>query len=270
MQAAAAALKARRAEDERVAAEAQAKAAAERRAQAMALWPKGQQWKGTLAEQYLRLRGIVPGNLRNLRFHAALNLNCAGRTVHRGPAMLALIEDVRGVATGVHRTWIDVDTPPKYRPAPRDPDTCAIVIDPETGRPCATKKMLGEAKGGVWRGIDGPEAKRLFLAEGIETLLSVHTALARASSALLGRAAFHAALSIDNLVFHLDAMAEAATRPATCAELWLLEDGDTAEATLARVRAAATRAARSAGFAHIYVVTSRAGMDFSDMLTEVA
>jgi hypothetical protein len=66
---------------------------------------------GTIAETYLRHRGIT--NLRwteSLRFHP----NCyhrtetdAGTRTETWPAMIAAVTDIRGNITAVHRTWLD-------------------------------------------------------------------------------------------------------------------------------------------------------------------
>lgn len=62
--------------------------------------------KGTLAEEYLRSRGLVlPDDCSALRFHP----RCFYRT-HKGcetwPALIAAVTDNEGTMTGVHRTWL--------------------------------------------------------------------------------------------------------------------------------------------------------------------
>lgn len=63
--------------------------------------------RGTLAEVYLRQRGIVlPTDISALRYHP--------RCFYRGPmgrqewpALIAAVTDGKGAVTGVHRTWLD-------------------------------------------------------------------------------------------------------------------------------------------------------------------
>ncbi|MBB4403001.1 DUF7146 domain-containing protein [Agrobacterium radiobacter] len=66
---------------------------------------------GTLADSYLRQRGILRAALHPaLRFHPA----CYYRDLKTGhtqtlPALIAAVTDPAGVITGVHRTWLDPD-----------------------------------------------------------------------------------------------------------------------------------------------------------------
>ncbi len=65
--------------------------------------------EGTLAESYLRHRGITAlGGAESLRFHP----RCYYRPDDAGPsktwpAMIAAVTDLTGKLTGVHRTWLD-------------------------------------------------------------------------------------------------------------------------------------------------------------------
>jgi hypothetical protein len=111
--------------------------------------------RGTLAETYLRNRGIVlPSNLSALRFHPhCYYRGSTGREVW--PALIGAVTDNAGTITGVHRTWLD----PAGGKAP--------VENP--------RRALGELLGnGVRFGnIDAVVA----VAEGIETALALNTVL---------------------------------------------------------------------------------------------
>ncbi|MGE0853375.1 MAG: toprim domain-containing protein [Hyphomicrobiaceae bacterium] len=113
---------------------------------------------GTIAETYLRARGITGVcHLTALRFHP----NCFyrahnGTTRNGGPALIAAVTDLQGRITGVQRTWLDV-----------------------TGRgkaPVSTpRKALGHLLG---NGVRFGNARDVLLAgEGIETVLSLKMVL---------------------------------------------------------------------------------------------
>jgi phage/plasmid primase-like uncharacterized protein len=117
---------------------------------------------GTLAETYLRARGItVTPDLRALRFHP----RCFYRTTDAAtganryevwPALLATVTDVDGKVTGLHRTWLD--------PSGRDK---APVPSP--------RRALGELAS---HGVRFGTAHDVMAAgEGLETVLSVRTAV---------------------------------------------------------------------------------------------
>lgn len=130
--------------------------------------------KGTLVETYLRTRGVTAplDDLWSLRFHPA----CFYRETdddepQRWPALLAAITDVHGSITAVHRIWLD-----------RDGSRKAPVGDP--------RRSLGsQLRGGVRLGLIGDV---LAVGEGIETMLSLRTALPR-MPALAGLSANHLA-----------------------------------------------------------------------------
>jgi phage/plasmid primase-like uncharacterized protein len=125
---------------------AERRAEAEKRAaQAKRLWLEAQPIAGTLAETYLRGRGITAPLPATLRF----NPECwHGPTARRLPAMVA----------AVHRTWLRADGLGKAE------------IDPP-------KAMLGAVSGGAVRLADG--LGPLVVAEGIETALSLASGLLR-------------------------------------------------------------------------------------------
>jgi phage/plasmid primase-like uncharacterized protein len=133
---------------------AQQKADAQKRAtQAKRLWLEAQPIAGTLAETYLRGRGITAPLPATLRFHP----QCwHGPTARRLPAMVAAVQGAGSPA--VHRTWLRADGLGKAD------------IDPP-------KAMLGAVTGGAVRLADG--FGPLVVAEGIETALSLASGLLR-------------------------------------------------------------------------------------------
>lgn len=148
--------------------EADAKADAQRKAeQAKRLWQEAQPVAGTIAEAYLRGRGISCDLPQVLRFHPAC---WHGPTAQRYPALVAAVQGVRLPA--VHRTYLRPDGMGK------------AAIDPD-------KMMLGATAGGAVRLTEaqGP----LVVAEGIETALSLACGL------LWTPATIWAALSTSNM-----------------------------------------------------------------------
>lgn len=141
--------------------------AAKREAQARAIWAETLPIGGTIAEAYLRGRGITCALPYTLRFHP----ECwHAPTAKRHPAMVAMIEGAAGA--GIHRTYLRPD------------GTGKAFVTPD-------RMMLGQATGGAVR-LSGASAP-LAVCEGIETGLSL-------PSGLLGEpATVWAALSTSNL-----------------------------------------------------------------------
>ena len=129
---------------------------------------------GTLAETYLRARGVtVPlDELWGLHFHPACYYREADdEEPQRWPALLAAITNVDGTITAVHRIWLD-----------RDGRRKAPVGDP--------RRSLGrQLGGGVRLGLIGDV---LAVGEGIETMLSLRSVLPR-MPVLAGLSASHLA-----------------------------------------------------------------------------
>ncbi|MCL3880767.1 toprim domain-containing protein [Marivita sp. GX14005] len=127
--------------------------AIKRTAQAKQVWSEAQPIAGTLAETYLRSRGITCDLGQVLRFHG----QCFhGPTAKRYPALVAAVQGADGAC--VHRTCLRADGSGKAE------------IDPP-------KLMLGAVTGGAVRLTDGPGP--LVVAEGIETALSLASGLLR-------------------------------------------------------------------------------------------
>ena len=125
--------------------------AAKRATQAKRLWQEAQPIVGTIAETYLRGRGITCLLPKTLRFHPSC---WHGPTAKRWPAMLGAVQGTGLPA--MHRTYL---CPNGSGKAALDPD----------------KMMLGATAGGALRLNDahGP----LVVAEGIETALSLASGL---------------------------------------------------------------------------------------------
>jgi phage/plasmid primase-like uncharacterized protein len=149
--------------------------------------------EGTLAERYLRQRGITgPLPAKSLRYHPALFYRAYdGAPTETWPALVAAVTDESGAITGAHRTWLARDGLGK-----------APVESP--------RKALGCLSGHAVR--FGAAAEVMAAGEGIETVLSVR--------AVMPGLACMAALSAAHLaVVHL---------PAEARRLYILADNDEA------------------------------------------
>lgn len=131
--------------------EAEDRAEAERaEKKALACWTEALPIQGTIAETYLRNRGITCDLPATLRFHP----EAWHPSAKRFPAMVALIEGLPRLA--VHRTYLRPDGSGKAEVEP-------------------AKAMLGMAAGGAVRVAEGQGP--LVVAEGIETALSLASGL---------------------------------------------------------------------------------------------
>ncbi len=124
--------------------------AAKRAAQARRIWDEAQPIAGTLAETYLRARGITCPLPATLRFAPS----CWHSSARRFPALVAKVEG--GDSFAVHRTFLRPDGQGKVKVEP-------------------AKMMLGRVTGGAVR--LSQEAGPLVVAEGIETALSLASGL---------------------------------------------------------------------------------------------
>ena len=200
------------------------------------LWRRCRAIDGTHAEAYLRARHIHRCRFPALRFHPALFYRDGGG-MRRLPALVAAVTGAtgerpgpgerpgHGAICGVHRTWLDPSRPAK---AP-------------VARP---RKALGRVHGLAVR-FGAPAPATLLVGEGIETVLSLVTALPDTAAA--------AALSAGSL---------GAFAPPTGIERLVVArdndpDGERAAERLAR------RCARAGVAAHVLVPE---GADFNDDL----
>ncbi|WP_316189429.1 CHC2 zinc finger domain-containing protein [Bradyrhizobium sp. SZCCHNS1054] len=233
---------------------------------------------------YLLARGIhAPWNAK-LRLHPAMPYFGDGREreprlIHRGPAMLAPILSAEPRFTGLHITWLELDLSGK-----------AQILDPETGEVLPSKKVRGSKAGGYidLGGCAPGEATRMIAGEGIETVLSVYTAMLRAKRDL-SRTLFRAGIDLGNLAGRAsetlahptiktaagralrvpgsiaDVSSPAMPVPDNITELVLLGDGDSdAFTTRHAMTRAAARHARPGRV--VRVVFAPDGLDFNDLL----
>ena len=165
------------------------------------LFDMSQSIGGTLAETYLRKRGILAlHGTANLRFHP----RCYYRPdehepTETWPALIAAVTDLPGHITGVHRTWLAPDGSDK---APID----------------TPRKAMGDLLGHAVRfGIPG---EVMAAGEGIESVLSVREVVPGMATA--------AALSASHLA--------AILFPDTLRRLYIVRDSDPAgDGALARL-----------------------------------
>ena len=191
------------------------------------LWRRCRAVDDSHAERYLRARGLSRCRFAALRFHPELRYR-EGSSVRRLPALVAAVTGDDGRVFGVQRTWLDPRAPAK-----------AGVANP--------RKALGRVYGLAVRfGVPSDHAA-LVVGEGIETVLSLVTAVPEITAA--------AALSAGSL--------GAFAPPAGVARLVIARDNDE-DGTLAAERLA-RRCAR-AGVAATVVVP--AGNDFNDDLVD--
>lgn len=152
---------------------------------------------GTLADSYLRQRGILRASLHPaLRYHPSCYYRDlqTGRT-HSFPALIAAVTDPGGTITGVHRTWLDPDGGGK-----------AQVEDP--------RRALGGLLGNAVRfsfPVCGP-VPVMAAGEGLESILSL--------SHVMPAMPMAAALTANHLAaFEL---------PSGCVRLYIAADADAA------------------------------------------
>ena len=157
---------------------------------------------GTLAETYLRERGIVDlGETSALRFHPSCfyrtELGKPDSARDAWPALVAAVTDGDGRITGLQRTWLDLSGRSK-----------APVATPRR----AMGQLLGHAVRFGVGGIASAKAGVMAAGEGIETVLSLRTALPCLPMA--------AALSAGHLASFLP--------PAGLRRLYIMRDNDRA------------------------------------------
>ena len=194
------------------------------------LWRRCRAVDGTHAERYLRARGLSRCRFAALRFHPALRYR-EGSSVRRFPALVAAVtagpgHENGGAIMGVQRTWLDPRRPAK-----------AGVANP--------RKALGRVYGLAVRFGTPDDDAALVVGEGVETVLSLVTAVPEITAA--------AALSAGSL--------GAFAPPPGVARLVIARDNDE-DGALAAERLA-RRCAR-AGVAAMIAVPQ--GNDFNDDL----
>lgn len=267
--------------------DSEARAEAKRRAKALAkarsIWDATIPGAGTLAEAYLRARGLGVEHLpygwpKALRLHEALDYwhqPVAGKPerLHCGPALIGAIVDANGGFMGAHCTWIRPDGRGKMQ------------LRDDKGFVLKSKKIQGFQQGGAIRLT--PRQPQMIIGEGIETTLSALYALTLAHK---GPYAAWCGISLGNMsgggmgpsTPHPDGSGRRVPPsepdperpglvvPAWARQLTLLGDGDSDHAvTRARIECAAKRArlpvdGKSAR--RVRIAWADAGKDFNDML----
>lgn len=259
-------------------------------------WKQTQPIHGTIAARYLEGRGLqLPERCPGLRFAPAMpywhgetiddhGRKSGPRKIHEGPAMVGAFIRPDGKFGGLHLTWLDDNEYVDERPVK------AQILDPDSGEVLNAKKMRG-SKTGAYIAIQMHDApKRLVIGEGIETVLSVWTAMHQAGR-LLEDMAFWAAGDLGNLAGRANKTISHPTLkrpngqpqkvpdrfpdlddpglsiPDTVEELILLGDGDSERVlTENAMERAARRYARQGRV--IRIAFAPAGLDFNDVLKE--
>lgn len=131
------------------------------------MWLRGVDLPGTTAEAYLKYRCLDLPPAARLRCIEDMPYYADGtrgsEIVHRGPAMLAAIIGPDGRFAGVHATYLDLETPSGKVSIPDMP----------------SKKVRGTKTAGRIELSRCESPTRLIIGEGIETVLSVYTAMSR-------------------------------------------------------------------------------------------
>jgi hypothetical protein len=193
------------------------------------LFAASQPISGTLAETYLRARGITAiEGLSSLRFHPRCFFRASrDAPVEAWPAMIAVVTDLRGRVTGVQRTWLD---PSGRSKAPIE----------------TPRRALGQLIGNAVRFAVACDV--LWVGEGIETVLSLQAAIPWAPTAAALSAAHLAALEV----------------PPALRRLYIAQDNDRAGVAAAQQL---THRARATGVS-VVVLEPRLG-DFNDDLQQL-
>jgi len=146
------------------------------------LWTMSQSLRGSLAETYLKSRGIDLGcDTPALRFHPSCFLHSSDGK-HQLPAMIAAFTDRKGALTGVHRTYLVAKG-----------DANVAIKHP--------RKALGKLLGSSVR--FGPRSPVQLAGEGIETVLSLHSLLPSLTLHAAGSSSHLPSIPFDRLLRRL-------------------------------------------------------------------
>jgi len=265
-------------------------------------WKQTQPIHDTIAARYLQGRGLqLPERCPGLRFAPAMpywhgetvddhGRKAGPRKIHEGPAMVGAFIRPDGKFGGLHLTWLNVITSPDDV-TPAAP-TKAAIHDPDTGEILNSKKMRGSKTGAYIAIVMLDAPKRLVIGEGIETVLSVWTAMHQAGRPL-DDMAFWAAGDLGNLAGRANKTVNhpslkrpnnqpqkvpdrfpdlddpGLSIPDSVEELILLGDGDSEPVlTEYAMERAARRYAREGRV--IRIAFAPAGLDFNDLLKAAA
>lgn len=251
----------------------------------------------TVAARYLEGRGLeLPEHCPGLRFLPTMSYwhgetidergRKGPRQIYAGPAMCGAFIRPDGKFGGLHLTWLNVITSPDDVTAPAP--VKAEILDPDSGEVLNSKKMRGSKTGAYIAIVMHDAPRRLVIGEGIETVLSVWTAMHQAGRPL-DDMAFWAAGDLGNLAGRANKTINHPTLkrpngqpqkvpdrfpdlddpglsiPDSVEELILLGDGDSEKVlTENAMERAARRYARQGRVIRIAFAPS--GLDFNDLL----
>lgn len=269
-------------------------------------WKSAAPIHGTVAASYLQGRGLqLPDYCPGLKFlpsapffHGDTIDERSGkkspRKIHTGPAMLGAFIRPDAKFGGLHMTWLqpaELDATGEWATSGAQ-FIKAEILDPDTGEVLNSKKMRGSKTGAYIAIVLLEQPRRLVIGEGIETVLSVWTAMHQAGREI-DDMAFWAAGDLGNLAGSANKTIAHPTLkrpngqpqrvpdrypdpddpglkiPDSVEELILLGDGDS-EAFL--TECAMERAARRYGREgrSIRIAFAPAGLDFNDVLKAAA
>lgn len=237
------------------------------RADAKKIWTVAK-WSDTgIVRDYLAHRGIVlaqvPKVLRLIPDHPCVRrLDGQLVTLHRGPAMIGLVQEADGHGCAVHQTWIDL----------AQPNGRAKIT--HLGEAMPAKILRGSKKGGAIRLFTPDAGGTLVMGEGIETTLT-----ALAADAVPG-AAYWAGVDLGNMsgpmqrvegtrYSGLPEMDDAAAflPPVWVRRLIFIQDGDSAPAmTRAKLEAGLRRAMAHRPGLLAQIVRAGDGVDLNDLV----
>lgn len=237
---------------------------------ARAIWAAAEGFDVTPAAEYLAGRGIRFASWPpTLRFHPALvyarKIDGRLRELHRGPAMVAAVQDRAGRVRAVHQTWID----------PARPGRKAEILNPDTGERMPQKLVRGSKKGGAIRLAPfPPPGGCLVMGEGIETTASVMI------TAPIEGASYWAGVDLGNMAGRQIKIpgkrysgepdledGDAFLPPEGLSRLVFLQDGDSdPKATRAKLLSGLRRARALCGVQRVEIAAAPEGMDFNDVL----
>jgi hypothetical protein len=261
-------------------------------------WKQTRPIHGSIAARYLEGRGLqLPERCPGLRFAPAMpywhgetvddhGRKAGPRKIHEGPAMVGAFIRPDGKFGGLHLTWLNVVTSPDdvIAQAP----VKAEILDPDSGEVLNAKKMRGSKTGAYIAVLMHDAPRRLVIGEGIETVLSVWTAMHQAGRPL-DDMAFWAAGDLGNLAGRANRTVNHPTLkrpngqpqkvpdrfpdledtglsiPDSVEELILLGDGDSEKVLTENAMERAARRYARAGRV-IRIAFAPSGLDFNDLL----
>lgn len=209
----------------------------ERRERADSFYANAVQHPASIAT-YFAARGIAFAPPPWMRWHVGLDYWHEGRVIHCGPAIVTPLYDGKNVRCGVHVTWVDMDTPPKFRPA--------LEV---AGEKLPTKKMFGTARGcAMWL---TRRQGRMLIGEGLETVAAALARVEGFGGMATGSLSAFASLPLDGF--------------SAVSEVVLLGDGDSAREATKHYLQMGGRRLKEAGVQTVRLAFAPRGKDFADL-----